>query len=63
VVADLLTQIADILLQLYENGLKGLREIKRTIKNISSGLLASFAQQLTMEDISYTQKRTSISIS
>ncbi len=59
----LLTQIADIMLQLYESGVKGLREIKRTIKNISSGLLASFAQQLTMEDISYTQKRTSISIS
>ena len=59
----LLTQIADILLQLYENGVKGLREIKRTIKNISSGLLASLRQQLTMEDISYTQRRTSISIS
>lgn len=25
----LLTQIADVLLQLYENGIKGLREIKR----------------------------------
>ncbi len=59
----LLTQIADIMLQLYENGVKGLREIKRTIKNISSGLLASLAQQLAMEDILYTQKSTSISIS
>ena len=59
----LLTQIADILMQLYENGIKGLREIKRTIKNISSGLLASFDRQLTREDISYTQKRTSLSIS
>jgi DNA-binding HxlR family transcriptional regulator len=56
-------QIADILLQLYENGVKGLREIKRTLKNISSGLLASFGQQLAREDISYTQKRTTISIS
>lgn len=59
----LLTQIADILLQLYENGIRGLREIKRTIKNISSDLLASFGRQLTAEDISYTQKRTSVSIS
>ncbi|WP_313131294.1 hypothetical protein [Anaerocolumna sp.] len=59
----LLTQIADVLLQLYENGIHGLREIKRTIKNISSGLLASFGRQLTREDISYTEKRTSVSIS
>jgi hypothetical protein len=59
----LLTQIADVLLQLYENGIHGLREIKRTIKNISSDLLASFGRQLTREDISYTEKRTSVSIS
>jgi len=59
----LLTQIADVLLQLYENGIQGLREIKRTIKNISSDLLASFGWQLTREDISYTEKRTSVSIS
>jgi len=59
----LLTQISDVLLQLYENGIKGLREIKRTIKNISSDLLASFGRQLTREDISYTEKRTSLSIS
>lgn len=59
----LLTQISDIVLQLYENGIKGLREIKRTIKNISSDLLASFGRQLTREDISYTEKRTSLSIS
>ena len=59
----LLTQIADILMQLYENGIKGLRELKRTIKNISSDLLASFGRQLTREDIFYTQKRTSLSVS
>lgn len=53
----LLTQISDILLQLYENGVKGLRELKRTIKNISSDLLTSFARQLTREDISYTKRR------
>lgn len=59
----LITQIADVLLQLYKNGIKGLREIKRTIKNISSDLLASFGRQLTREDIFYTEKRTSVSIS
>lgn len=58
----LLTQIADILMQLYENGIKGLRKLKRTIKNISSDLLASFGRQLTREDIFYTQKRTSLSV-
>jgi hypothetical protein len=59
----LLTQIADVLLQLYENGIQGLREIKRTIKNISSDLLSSFGRRITREDISYTEKRTSLSIS
>ena len=59
----LLTQIADILLQLYENGIKGLREIKRTIKTISSDLLKSLSQVLAREDIAYTKKRTVISIS
>lgn len=59
----LLTQIADILMQLYENGTKKLREIKRTIKNISSDLLKSLEQVLTGEDIFITKKRTSISIS
>lgn len=58
----LLTQISDILIQLYENGVKGLKKIKRTIKNISSDLLTSFGQQLTREDISYTKKRTSLRI-
>jgi len=58
----LLTQLSDILIQLYENGVKGLREIKRTIKKISSDLLLSLAQRLTREDISYTKKRTSFSI-
>jgi hypothetical protein len=58
----LLTQIADILMQLYENGIKGLRKLKRTIKNISSDLLASLAEHITREDISYTRKRTSLSV-
>lgn len=47
----LLTQIADILLQLYEKGSPGLREAKNGIKKISSDLLKSFGEQLTGEDI------------
>jgi hypothetical protein len=35
----LLTQLADVLLQLYERGVKGLRTIRRTLKAISDGLL------------------------
>lgn len=58
----LLTQLADLLVQLYENGIKGLRKIKRTIKNISSDLLTSLVQHITREDISYTHKRTSLSV-
>lgn len=49
----LLTQVADILMQLYEKGRPGLREAKNTIKNISSDLLKSFGQLLTGEDISF----------
>ena len=59
----LLTQLADILMQLYETGTKKLREIKRTIKNISSDLLKSLEQELTEEDIFIVKKRTSISVS
>lgn len=47
----LLTQIADILLQLYEKGRPGIRNVKKTIKNISSDLLKSFGKLLTGEDI------------
>lgn len=49
----LLTQIADILLQLYEKGRPGIREAKNKIKNISSDLLKSFGKLLTGEDISF----------
>lgn len=49
----LLTQIADILLQLYEKGRPGIRKAKGTIKNISSDLLKSFGRLLTGEDISF----------
>ena len=57
------TQIADIILQLYEKGIPIIKELNKTIKNISSDLLASFGRQLTREDISNTEKRTWISIS
>lgn len=47
----LLTQIADILLQIYKKGSPGLREAKNGIKKISSDLLKSFVEPLTGEDI------------
>lgn len=50
----LLTQIADMLLQLYEKGSPGLREAKRSIKRISSDLLKSSGEPLTGEDKKYT---------
>lgn len=58
----LLTQVADIILQLYEKGDKLIKALKMTIKKISSELVLSFARQLTIEDISYTQKRICLSI-
>lgn len=41
----LLTQIADILMQMYENGDKGVKELKYTIKKISEELLESLRMQ------------------
>lgn len=41
----LITQIADILMQMYENGDKGIRELKYTIKKISEELLGSLRKQ------------------
>lgn len=50
----LLTQLADILLQLYENGVKEIKLIKRTIEKISEGLLESIQKQpLTEADFIY----------
>lgn len=50
----LLTQLADILLQLYERGVKGLKIIKRTLKKISEGLLECLKKQLiTAEDLEF----------
>jgi hypothetical protein len=48
----LLTQIADILMQLYENGFKVLKVLKKTAKEISSNLLEAIrTRKLTDEDI------------
>lgn len=42
----LLTQIVDILMQMYENGEKGIRELKYTIKRIAEELLESLRKQM-----------------
>lgn len=48
----LLTQLADYLLQLYENGIKGVKAIHRTIAQISEGLLECLKKQdLTEEEL------------
>lgn len=47
----LITQIADILMQMYENGERGVKELKYTIKKISEELLESLRKQkLEAED-------------
>ena len=46
----LLTQLADMLLQLYECGVKDLRAIKRTIADISEGLLECLRKQALLEE-------------
>lgn len=48
----LMEQISDFIKQLYEYFYLKKNEIKKTQKNISSDLLASFGQHLTEEDIS-----------
>ena len=48
----LMEQISDFIKQLYEYFFLKKNEIKKTQKNISSELLASFGRQLTGEDIS-----------
>lgn len=57
----LLTQIADILMQLYLAWNKILKEIKQSIKNTSSRLLESFRRQtVTDEDVLYIQRYTTV---
>jgi hypothetical protein len=54
----LITQIADILVQLYENGIKGIKELKRTIENVSKGLLECLKRMpLNEEDLEYERIR------
>lgn len=48
----LLTQIADILVQMYETGVEGLKKVRRTIENIAKCLLDSLQKQaITEEDL------------
>lgn len=58
----LITQLADILRQLYEKGVDKIRDLNKGIKEISSSLLESFrTRSLTKtEDISTTEKRIQI---
>lgn len=52
----LITQIADILMQMYENGDKGVRELKYTIKRISEELLESLRKEkLETEDLNFAK--------
>ena len=57
----LLTQISDILMQLYLVWNPYIKELKQTIKNTSSGLLESFIRQtVTEEDVSYILRYTMV---
>jgi hypothetical protein len=57
----LLTQIADILMQLYLAWNPYVKELKQTIKNTSSGLLESFRRlTVTEEDVSYILRYTTV---
>lgn len=57
----LLTQISDILMQLYLAWNPYIRELKQTIKNTSSGLLESFRTlTVTEEDVSYIYRYTTV---
>lgn len=57
----LLTQIADILMQLYLAWCPLIKKIKQSIKNTSSRLLESFRRQIvTDEDVLYIERYTSV---
>ncbi|GAA6411370.1 hypothetical protein K040078D81_54870 [Blautia hominis] len=57
----LLTQIADILMQLYVAWNPYIKELNQTLKNTSSGLLESFRRQPVMdEDVSYIFRYTTV---
>lgn len=58
----LITQLADILRQLYEKGVSKIRELNKSIKEISSNLLESFRTRILtkIEDIPTQENRTQI---
>ena len=57
----LLTQISDILMQLYLAWNPYVKKLDQTIKNTSSGLLESFRRQtVTQEDVSYIFRYTTV---
>lgn len=57
----LLTQIADILMQLYLGWIPLVKEIGQSIKNTSSRLLESFRRHtVTDEDVLYIQRYTTV---
>lgn len=57
----LLTQIADILMQLYLAWNPYIKELKQSIKNTSSWLLESFRRLIvTPEDVSYIKRYTTV---
>ena len=57
----LITQIADIVMQLYLAWNPYVKEMKQTIKNTSSKLLESFRRlKVTEEDVSYILRYTTI---
>jgi hypothetical protein len=60
----LITQIADILRQLFEKGADKIKSLKKSIKEISSHLLESFRTRIiTYEDIRTIEKRAKIMLS
>lgn len=57
----LLTQVADILMQLYLAWNPLIKEIKQSIKNTSSRLLRSFwGHSVTDEDVHYIERYTTV---
>ena len=40
-----------MLVQLYEYGMKSIRELKRTIENVAKGLLESLRNEILTEEI------------
>ena len=57
----LLTQISDILMQIYLLWNPYIKNLNQTIKNTSSGLLESFrVQPITGEDVSYIFRYTTV---